>query len=77
MKKLWDKITRAVYDWTMAMASGPRAVWALCAVAFIESSFFPIPPDIVLIPLVLAQRERAFKIALYCNDFCPVHHSLR
>ena len=67
MKKLWNKITRKTYDWTMAMAAGPRAVWALCAVAFIESSFFPIPPDLLLIPLVLANRDKAFRLAAYAT----------
>ena len=54
---------RGLYDWTMNLASGPKAVWALCFVSFIESSFFPIPPDLLLIPLVLARRTDAFKIA--------------
>ena len=49
------------------MASGDKAVWALCAVAFIESSFFPIPPDLLLIPLVLANREKAFRLAAYAT----------
>ena len=63
MKQLWTKITRALYDWTMRLAAGDRAVWALCAIAFMESSFFPIPPDLLLIPLVLANRNRAWRIA--------------
>ena len=63
MKKLWNKMMRGLYDWTMNLASGPKAVWALCFVSFIESSFFPIPPDLLLIPLVLARRTDAFKIA--------------
>jgi len=67
MRKLWNTITRKVYDWTMGLAAGPKAVWALCAVAFIESSFFPIPPDILLIPLVLANREKAFRLAAYAT----------
>ncbi len=63
MKKLWNKIMRGLYDWTMNLVSGPKAVWALCVVSFVESSFFPIPPDLLLIPLVLAHRSDAFKIA--------------
>lgn len=63
MKKLWNKMMRGLYDWTMNLASGPKAVWALCVVSFVESSFFPIPPDLLLIPLVLARRTDAFKIA--------------
>ena len=53
-----------MYDWTLLMAEHPRALWALAFVAFIESSFFPIPPDLLLIPLVLAAPTRAFWIAL-------------
>ena len=64
MKKLWNKIMRSMYDWTMKLAGGDKAVWALCAVAFIESSFFPIPPDLLLIPLILARRTQAFRLAL-------------
>ena len=51
---------RRLYDWTMAMAGGRYAVPALAGVSFAESSFFPIPPDIVLIPMVLADRARAW-----------------
>ncbi|MDT0683965.1 YqaA family protein [Roseicyclus sp. F158] len=52
-----------LYNWTMALSAGPRALWALAAVAFAESSVFPIPPDILMIPMILAQRRRAFLIA--------------
>ena len=69
MKKLWNKVMRGMYNWTMKMASGDKAIWALCIVAFIESSFFPIPPDLLLIPLVLANREKAFRIAGYATLF--------
>lgn len=69
MKKLWNKVMRAMYDWTMKLASGNKALFALCVVAFIESSFFPIPPDLLLIPLVLANREKAFRIAGYATLF--------
>lgn len=46
------------------MASGPRAGWALGAVSFAESSFFPIPPDAMLVPMILARPERAYRLAL-------------
>ncbi len=55
---------RRLYNGTMALASGPYAVPALAGVAFAESSFFPIPPDIVLIPMVLADRAKAWWFAL-------------
>lgn len=51
---------RRLYDYTMALAAKPYAVWALAIVAFLESSFFPIPPDVLLIPMILAARHRAF-----------------
>lgn len=51
---------RKLYDWMMRMAGSQRAPEALGAVSFVESSFFPIPPDVMLIPMVLARREKAF-----------------
>ena len=58
---------RPAYDWTMAQAEKPYALWMLALIAFVESSFFPIPPDILLIPLVIAARDRAFLIAAVCT----------
>ncbi len=55
------------YDWVMSLASRRHAIWALAAISFIESSFFPIPPDVLLIPMVLAARTRAWRIALVCT----------
>ncbi len=53
--------------WMEAAAARPGALWVLAAVAFVESSIFPIPPDVMLIPLVLLQRERAFWAAAVCT----------
>ncbi len=58
---------RRLYDWTLSLAQGRYALWALAAIAFVESSFFPIPPDILMIPLILAQPKRAFWIATVCT----------
>ena len=58
---------RSAYDWTMSFAAHKNAMWALFVVAFIESSFFPIPPDILLVPMILACREKAWKIAAVCT----------
>ncbi|MBI4185347.1 MAG: DedA family protein [Proteobacteria bacterium] len=58
---------RRLYDWTMDRAAHPHAGWALFAVAFIESSVFPIPPDMLLIALVLAAPARALGLALLCT----------
>ncbi len=55
---------RRLYDWTIRMADHPRALWVLALVAFAESSVFPIPPDIIMIPMILANPRRAWLIAL-------------
>lgn len=53
-----------LYDWTMGLAGHRHALWVLAAIAFIESSVFPIPPDVLIIPMVLAAPARAWRIAL-------------
>jgi membrane protein YqaA with SNARE-associated domain len=58
---------RRLYDWTLALAASPRAAWALAAVSFAESSFFPIPPDVLLIPMVLARPSRAWFYVVVCT----------
>ena len=57
---------RKLYDWLMGMAAGPYAPYALAGVAFCEGIFFPIPPDVMLAPMVLANRDRAWRYALLC-----------
>jgi membrane protein YqaA with SNARE-associated domain len=57
-------LLRRLYDWTMTQAAGPHATRALAAVAFLESSVFPIPPDAMLVPMVLAAPQRAWQFAL-------------
>lgn len=54
---------RSLYDWTMSLASHRYALLALAMVAFIEASVFPIPPDVLMIPMILAAPRRAFLIA--------------
>ncbi len=54
---------RRTYDWTMSLAGHRHALAALALVAFAESSFFPIPPDILIIPMALAAPQRAWRIA--------------
>ncbi len=58
---------RWLYDKTLALSAHKRADWALAGVAFIESSLFPVPPDVMLIPMVLAQRARAWIMAGICT----------
>ncbi|MCB1362619.1 MAG: DedA family protein [Rhodobacteraceae bacterium] len=54
---------RRLYDRTMALADHRHAMWALAAIAFLESSVFPIPPDVLMIPMILARPSRGWAIA--------------
>lgn len=58
---------KRTYDWMMGLAARENAIWVLAAVSFIESSVFPIPPDVLLIPMVLAAPTRAWWIATVCT----------
>jgi membrane protein YqaA with SNARE-associated domain len=58
---------RRLYDWCVAAASKPYATWLLGIVSFVESSFFPVPPDAMLIPMGLARPDRAFHYATVCT----------
>ncbi len=61
------KFFRKLYDWTLLKSEHPKAKWFLSIIAFTESSFFPIPPDIILIPMIIAKRAKAFYYALICT----------
>jgi membrane protein YqaA with SNARE-associated domain len=65
--KVLKKVLRQVYEWTLSLAGSRHAVWALAVVSFIESSVFPLPPDVLLSPLVLARPDRAWMIAGVCT----------
>jgi membrane protein YqaA with SNARE-associated domain len=56
-----------LYDWCVAAAGKPYATWLLGIVSFVESSFFPVPPDAMLIPMGLARPDRAFSYATVCT----------
>ena len=56
-----------LYEWTLSLASRPTAPYALGAVSFTESSFFPVPPDVVLVPMALARPDRAWWYAAVCT----------
>lgn len=58
---------RALYAWMMRAAVGRHAWTAMAAIAFAEASCFPIPPDIMLVPMALANRSRAFLVAGWCT----------
>ena len=60
-------LLRRLYDWCLAAAHKPRAMWLMGAVSFAESSFFPVPPDVMLIPMALARPERAYVMAFWCT----------
>jgi membrane protein YqaA with SNARE-associated domain len=58
---------RRLYDWCISAADRRSASWALGAVSFAESSFFPIPPDVMLIPMALARPDKAYFYAALCT----------
>jgi len=60
-------IIRKLYDWTLNKARHPKAPLFLALIAFTESSFFPIPPDVVLIPMIIAKRIKAWVYAFICT----------
>lgn len=56
-----------LYKKTLELADHPKALWFLAIISFAESSFFPIPPDVLLLPMILAAPTRAWKIAFVCS----------
>jgi membrane protein YqaA with SNARE-associated domain len=56
-----------LYAWTMSLAGSKHAPYALGAIAFAESSFFPVPPDVILVPMTLAAPKRSYRYALICT----------
>jgi membrane protein YqaA with SNARE-associated domain len=60
-------LLRRLYDWCIDAAHKPHAMWTMGAISFAESSFFPVPPDVMLIPMALARPERAYLMAAWCT----------
>jgi membrane protein YqaA with SNARE-associated domain len=60
---------RKLYDWTLRLAGHRHAIRSLALISFAESSFFPIPPDVMVIPMVLARRDQAWRIAAVAAGF--------
>lgn len=58
---------RALYDWTLRLAGHRHAISWMAVVSFCESSFFPIPPDVMVVPMILARRSQAYWIAAVCT----------
>ena len=63
----FNKLVRKIYDYVINLSSSKHALAWLFAISFVESSFFPIPPDIMLIPMILATPKQAWKIAGVCT----------
>ena len=61
------KSVRKLYDWVLHWADSPYGALALFILSFAEASFFPVPPDALLIALVLGSQSKAFKFALNCS----------
>ena len=60
-------LLRRLYDWCLDAAHKPHAMWTMGAISFAESSFFPVPPDVMLIPMALARPQRAYVMAAWCT----------
>ena len=58
---------RRLYERLLALSASPAGAWWLAAISFAESSFFPLPPDVLLIPMVIARPERAWRLAAICT----------
>ena len=58
---------RKLYDWVINLAGSRHAPWALAVISFLESSCFPVPPDVMLAPMVLAKPKKAFVFAGICT----------
>ena len=67
MEKSKPSLMRRLYGWVLHFAETPLGTWALFILAFAESSFFPIPPDVLLIALALAIPARAMRYAAVCT----------
>ncbi len=63
----WWHLHRRLYDWVLHWADTRYGIWALFLLSFAESSFFPVPPDVLLAPLTLGQPKKWFRFALFCS----------
>lgn len=58
---------KAIYDWAMKMARHRNAYWAVGTISFLDSSVLPVPPDIIMVPMMVARRESIWRIAAVCT----------
>lgn len=63
----WTRPLRGLYDWVLSWADRPGGPWALVGVAVAEATFFPVPPDALLVPMVLGRPDRAWRFAALCT----------
>jgi membrane protein YqaA with SNARE-associated domain len=63
----WGTMFRGLYDWTLRLAGHRHAIRSMGFISFAESSFFPIPPDVMIVPMILARRDQAWLIATVCT----------
>lgn len=61
------RMFKKLYDWVLALSHSPKAPQALAGVSFAESSFFPVPPDVMLLPMCMAKPEKAWNYAFICT----------
>ena len=61
------KVLRKLYNWVLGLSEKPNSFKSLSILSFSEASFFPIPPDVLLIPLCLGSKKKAFHFALVCS----------
>jgi membrane protein YqaA with SNARE-associated domain len=57
---------RKMYDWVLRQAEKPYAEWILFGIAMAEASVFPLPPDVLLLPMAIERREKAWRLAAVC-----------
>ncbi len=62
-------LLKRLYQWVLHWADTPHGLVALCAISFVESSFFPIPPDVLLVALCMGAPKKGLKFALWCSVF--------
>ena len=63
------ELIKKIYDWVIRLSEKPNGSRSLAIISFSEASFFPIPPDVLLIPLCLGNRSNSLKFALICSVF--------
>ena len=63
------KLFKHIYDWVIELSNKPKSNYSISILSFSEAFFFPIPPDVLLIPLCLGNRNKSWNFALLCSVF--------